>query len=230
MIRLAHCENATTLRDIETYSRRAAAAGLQGISLYVNDGFFRELNEAECEAIAKLDSVRNVSIEWANSLPDYQADRESVTQFRKQIAKWLQQTASLGARTLELSIQSDSSDSSCGLWPILVDHLLALRFDAQQCAVRLAFRLSHSATSLSASDAFAALDRVNSPWVGLALHWQDVNCAASIDHAIARHCHRVALIRFDAGASAHDLEPVSDAVRRTRLTIPVVYPLEFFPS
>lgn len=230
MIRLAHCENATTPGDIETFSRRAAAAGLQGISLHVNDGFFRELNEADAAAISRLEAVRSVSIEWVDPLPDYQAERESATQFRKQVAKWLQQTASLGARTLELFTQSDSSNSSCDLLPILVDHLLALRFDAQRCAVSLAFRLSHGATPLSDSDAFAALDRVNSPWVGLAVHLQEANNAASIKHAIARLCHRVALIRLEASVTKRIQESVCDALRRLRVNIPIVCPLESFPA
>lgn len=228
MIRLAHCENATTLSDIESFARRAAAADAHGTSLQVKDSFLGNLTEAETEAIVRLDTVRSVSIDWVNPLPDYQSDRDLATQFRKQVGKWLRQTASLGARTFELSIQSDSSNSPCDLLPILVDHLLALRFDAQRCAVSLAFRLSHGATPLSVSDAFAALDRVNSPWVGLAVHLQEANNAASIEHAIARLCHRVALIRLEASAAVQIQESVCDALRRSRLTIPVVCPLELF--
>lgn len=230
MIRLAHCEKAGTRSDIETFVRKAAAVGAQGTSLQINDDFLRTLSSSDGEAIAKLDSIRSISLNWKNSPADFQLDREAATRFRIQVAHWLHQAASLGARTLALDIESCSSDPACDQWSILVDHLLSLRFEAQRYAVRLALRLSRGSTPFSVSDAFAAMDRINSPWVGLAASWQDLGDGMTFEHSMARLSHRIALIRFDERATAKYLEPMRDALRRTRQNVPVLCPLDFFPE
>lgn len=226
MTRLAHCENVTSRREIVTFAQKAAAVGAGGICLRVDDALFHSFSDTDVSEIAKLNAVRCVSIEWTPPLPDFQVDREASVRFRAVIAGWLQWSASLGAKILEIRI----APTSCDPLPILVDHLLSMRFDAQHHAVRMAICVSGSHGSPSVSEFFGAMDRVNSPWVGLSLHIKGANGSDSLENSIERLTHRIALIRLDASATGRDLESVSKALQQCRQSCPVVGPLDSFSA